>query len=158
MSDETTPVASEPPVPVLPVPVVTQPTPTPSTGQPGAADQPLSVPQTPAPGDAAPGPEPELENLEIEAAPPPGPDVRMLIRERISLPGIDETSWNDNHMDILEEFVQDSKQLLVAYTDPDGNLSLSFDLPAPGSFSELCYFIRNARPTEEDLQRTRFYI
>lgn len=151
MSEETAPAAAEPLVPQ--VPIITQPTPTPSNGTPGAPDQPLSLPQTPGPGDAAPGLDAELEDVELAAAPAPGPDVRVLIRDRISLPGIDETSWNENHMDILDEFVRDSNQLLVAYIDPNDNLSLSFSLPPPGSFSELCYFIRNPRPTEEDLQR-----
>ena len=65
-----------------------------------------------------------------------------MFKERICLSNLTEESWTDAHMDLIDEFVNNSEQrLLVAYVDTINGFTLEPNIPY-ASVEEITYFIR----------------
>ena len=65
-----------------------------------------------------------------------------MFRERVCLRDITEDSWTEAHMDLVDEFLNNSDQrLLVAYNDSINGFTLEPNIPFV-AVDELTYFIR----------------
>ncbi|XP_074657783.1 dynein axonemal heavy chain 2-like [Tubulanus polymorphus] len=89
------------------------------------------------------------EGSQVAGSLPPedqGPTVRQLIKERVTVTGLKEEMWSDQHYAIVDAFVVDnSRRLLIAYIDAINGLVIASEIPASG-VDELTYFIKSDKP------------
>uniref|UniRef100_A0ABM5EJD6 Dynein axonemal heavy chain 2 isoform X2 n=1 Tax=Pogona vitticeps TaxID=103695 RepID=A0ABM5EJD6_9SAUR len=114
------------------------------------------VPEKP-PEDVPPEPPEEKEESKVELIIPPSPvelevDLKPCIRSRLSLSGLREEMWTEEHEATMELFLKDvTKPLLVFYIDDFAGLKVELLMPHQEQ-KQLAYFLRqeNKEITEEN--------